>query len=181
MSGGGLRLVGLVASVRIQACLLLPVSLVSCVPAYTGGAHRLDPVMGAAVALILFATAFWGLLEARRPWYRERLERLSPPPPGAQTVARDKTFDLFSRGLATPLLLVLLIGLALSYTTGIPAGMLLAGMAGAMLWQSRWLAAEEKRLGGRVLCLHTPVRVAADDPNGPAYRRSRFWIVHETP
>ncbi|MDH6711436.1 hypothetical protein P3T27_008194 [Kitasatospora sp. MAA19] len=177
---GGLRLVGLVASVRIQASLLLPVSLVSCVPAYTGGSHQLDPATSVGTALILFVTTFWGLLKVRRPWYETRLERLSPPPPTAEMVAGDKTFDLFSRSLTKPLLLVLLIGLTASYATGIPVGMFLAGMAAAMLWQSRWLAAEEKQLGGRVVCLHTPVRVAADDPNGTAYRQSRFWIVRET-
>ncbi|MEV7776114.1 hypothetical protein [Kitasatospora sp. NPDC086791] len=131
--------------------------------------------------LLLFAVTCYGLLRARGPWYRERLERLSPPPPAAELVASDETFDLFSRGLTTPLLLVLLIGLALGYATGIPVGMFVAGMAAAMLWQSRRLAAEERRLGGRVLCLHTPVRVAADDPHGPLYRRSPFWIVRETP
>lgn len=59
--------------------------------------------------------------------------------------------------------------------------MLLAGTAAAMLWQSRQLAAREKQLGGRVLCLHTPTRVAADDPNAAAYRQSRFWIVPDAP
>ncbi|MFD8707705.1 hypothetical protein ACFV1W_34840 [Kitasatospora sp. NPDC059648] len=178
--GDGLRLVELVASVRIQASLLLTVSLVSCVPAYIGGSHQLGPATSVGTALILFATTFWGLLKARRPWYEARLEGLAPPPPTAETVARDKTFDLFSRSLTKPLLLVLLIGLVLSYATGIPAGMLLAGMAAAMLWQSRWLTAQEKQLGGRLVCLHTPIRVAADDPNGTAYRQSRFWIVRET-
>ncbi|WP_329494370.1 hypothetical protein [Kitasatospora herbaricolor] len=176
---GGLPLVGLVASVRIQASLLLPVSLVSCVPAYVWGPHRLDLTASVAVALLLFATTFSALLKARRPWYETRLAQMTPPPPTAELVARDQTFDLFSRGLTKPLLLVLLIGLALSYATGMPAGMLLAGLAAAMLRQSRCLAAEEKRLGGRIVCLHTPVHVTADDPNGPAYRRARFWIVRE--
>ncbi|MER7579615.1 hypothetical protein [Kitasatospora sp. NPDC097691] len=174
---GGLRLVGLVASVRIQAVLLLSVSLVSCVPAFTAGDHGSDPVRGVLVGVILFVTMFFGILKARRPWYETRLEHLTPPPPTAETVAEDKTFDLLSRGLTVPLLLVLGIGLAVGYATGIPVGMFLAGMAAGMLWQSRWLAAEERRLGGRVLCLHTPPRVAADDPNGAAYRQSRFWIV----
>ncbi|MFE6049188.1 hypothetical protein ACFQ6N_00345 [Kitasatospora sp. NPDC056446] len=175
--GSGLRLVGLVASVRIQAGLLLPVSLVSCVPAFTGGAEPADPVMSVGTGALLFAVTYVGLLRTRRPWYETRLAGVTPPPPGAELVARDKTFDLFSRALTVPLVLVLLVGLGVGYATGIPAGMLLAGLAAAMLWQSRWLAAEQERLGGLVVCLHTPVRVAADDPDARAYRESRFWLV----
>ncbi|MFD8755116.1 hypothetical protein ACFV0O_29680 [Kitasatospora sp. NPDC059577] len=178
---GGPRLVGLVQSVRIQGALLLAVSLVSCVPAFLGGAGEPDPLRSAGTGLLLFATTCYGLQRARRPWYRERLERLSPPPPTAEPVPQGEAFDLFSRSLTAPLLLVLLIGLAVGYATGIPVGMFVAGMAAGMLLQSRWLAAEERRLGGRVLCLYTPVRVRADDPDGPLYRRSPFWIVRETP
>ncbi|MFI8456615.1 hypothetical protein [Kitasatospora sp. NPDC085464] len=173
----GLRLMGLVESVRIQAVLLLSVSLVSCVPAFTAADQGSDPVNGVLVGVILFVVMFFSYLKARRPWYETRLEQLAPPPPTAETVARDKTFDLLSRGLTVPLLLVLAIGLAASYATGTPIGMFLAGVAAAMLWQSRWLAAEQERLGGRVLCLHTPLHVAADDPNRAVYVQSRFWIV----
>jgi hypothetical protein len=131
------------------------------------------------IALILFTATFLAFLKARRPWYESRLEQLTPPPPSAELVEEENTFNLHSRSLTTPLLAVLLIGVVVSYATGVPVGMALTGLAAAMLLQSRWLAAEEKRLEGRLMCLHTPVHVAADDPNGPAYRQSRFWIIRE--
>ncbi|MFJ1708848.1 hypothetical protein [Kitasatospora sp. NPDC088346] len=135
--------------------------------------------MSVGCALLFFVTTFSALLKARRPWYEARLENLTPPAPTAEVIARDKTFDVLSQNLTKPLILVLLVGLALAYATGLPVGLILAGVGAAMLWQSRWLAAEEKRLGGRVLGPLAPVRVAADDPNGTAYRQSRFWIVRE--
>ncbi|MGA5822370.1 hypothetical protein ACPC54_31445 [Kitasatospora sp. NPDC094028] len=177
----GLRLVGVVAAVRIQGALLLPVSLVSCATAFTSGSHPLGLAGSAGTGVLLFAATFGALLKVRRPWYETRLAQLSPPPSSAERVVPDRTFDLFSRTLTVPLLLVLGIGLTLSSVTGVPVGMFLAGMAAAMLWQSRWLEAEEQRLGGRLLCPYAPVRVAPGDPNTQVYRESRFWIVRETP
>ncbi|WP_369185022.1 hypothetical protein [Streptomyces sp. Y1] len=175
----GLRLVGAVAAVRIQGALLLGVSLASCVPAFLDGPNRLDPVAGIGTAALLFVSTFCALLKLRRPWYETRLARLTPPPATAEPVAPDRTFDLLSRTLTVPLLLVLAIGIGIGAATGVPAGMFLAGLAAAMLWQSRWLAAEEKRHGGRLLCPYAPFRVAPDDPHAAAYRESRFWIVRE--
>jgi hypothetical protein len=63
--GSGLRLVGLVASLRVQASLLLPVSLMSCIPAYAWGAHQLAPIGSVGIALILLTAAFLAFLKAR--------------------------------------------------------------------------------------------------------------------
>ncbi|MEV4616011.1 hypothetical protein AB0K43_25965 [Kitasatospora sp. NPDC049258] len=172
----GLRLVGLVAAVRIQAALLLPVSVVSCVPAFVG--HDLITASGSG--LVLFVTMFSALLRGRRPWYEARLEKLSPPSPSTEVVAREDTFDLFSRSLTVPLVLVLVIGLAVGYGTGVPIGAAMAGIGVGMLRQARWLAAQERLLGGWLLCPFTPPGFTASDPDAAAYRESRFWLVRES-
>ncbi|WP_371498826.1 hypothetical protein OG871_22730 [Kitasatospora sp. NBC_00374] len=175
----GVRLVGVVAAVRIQAALLLPVSLVSCVPAVTGGAHRFTPVATAGMAAVLFVSTFGALLNNRRPWYRSRLERLTAPGPDADVVALDRTFDLYSRSMTVPLVMVLLVGLVVCYSTGVPIGMAVAGIAGGMLWLSGRLAAQERLLGGWIVGPHMPVRTTTADPNYAVYRESRFYLVRD--
>ncbi|WP_371476940.1 hypothetical protein [Kitasatospora sp. NBC_00315] len=175
-------LMGAVAAMRTQAALLLLASLVSCAPAYLGKPAGADPTTAITVGVLLFVVSFGALSKARpRSWYEERLAGMAAPPLTATVIPREQTFEIISRTLTKPLLLILVVGLVLSYATGMPAGMLLAGIACSMLRQSRWPAGREKELNGRIVCPHAPARTSDDDPHLAAYRQVPYYIVHTEP
>jgi len=173
---GRLRLVGATAGLRAQAVLFIPVGLVSCAPGY----GRQDSLTPAVAGVVLFAVSCWGYLRSRGPsWYGERLERPAGPPAAAELVDREQEFDLLSRSLTVPLTVALAAGLLVAWATGLLLGAALVGLGVGMAWRSRWLAAQERRLGGRLVCALSPVRVAADDPNLAVYRDAPHWIVRD--
>ncbi|RKE17663.1 hypothetical protein [Streptomyces sp. TLI_171] len=170
----GLRLVGLVGSARIQAALALPVALVSCVPVFLWGPSG---GQAAIVAALLFGVTFLAGLRGLRASLTRRLAEVTAPPPGLEVVPDAEEFDLHSRNLTLPLVLALAAGAGIGVVTGVPAGMALAGPAVAMLWLSRWLAAEERHLGGRVVCVLAPLLARGDEPALDTYTRADLWIV----
>ncbi len=73
------------------------------------------------------------------------------------------------------------LGLVIACNTGVPAGLALAGVGGGMLHQARRLTREERKLGTWLLYPLAPLRVAADDPALPTYRRVPFYTFPVQP
>jgi hypothetical protein len=125
----------------------------------------------------LFAVPFGWAAGPRRAWYRERLADTAPAPGGVPVVAARDAFDRVSRPLTRPVLLALAVGLAIAWATGVPVGLALAGLGCGLLLQARWLAAQERRGGRRLLCPLTPLRVDPGDPHLALYRRVPFYVA----
>jgi hypothetical protein len=172
-----LHLVGLVAATRCTALVVLGAGLAGALPVVLGHRGGLSAAPAVVLAVGLFAVPFGWAAGPRRAWYRERLADTAPAPDGVPVVAARDAFDRVSRPLTRPVLLALAVGLAIAWATGVPVGLALAGLGCGLLLQARWLAAQERRGGRRLLCPLTPLRVDPGDPHLALYRRVPFYVA----
>lgn len=171
-------LIGAVAAGRALGSIALLVGLVTSPVALMGSATGLGGPVGAALALLLWGVPFVWVSGARRAWYRTRLEAATPAPQGFAVIARENTFEMVVRPLTVLVIIALGLGLLIAYTTGVPAGLALAGAGAGLLWQTRWLAREERNRGTWLLCPHAPLRPNSDDPALALYQQVPFYTAH---
>jgi hypothetical protein len=163
-----------VAAARVLGSIALLVGLVASLTTLIGGTAGLG---GPVLAVLLFGVPFAWVVVARRAWYRNRLEAATSAPQGSPVIARENTFEAVSRPVTVPVVIGLGLGLIIASTTGVPAGLALAGAGSGLLWQAQWLAREERKRGIWLLCPHTPVRPAPDDPSLALYRQVPFYTA----
>ncbi|MEE1808542.1 hypothetical protein [Streptomyces sp. BE133] len=170
-------LVGAVATARVLGSIALLVGLVTSLTALMGGTAGLGGPVLAVLAVLLFGVPFAWVSVARRAWYRTRLEAATPAPQGSPVIARENTFEAVSRPLTVPVVIGLGLGVLIASTTGVPAGLALAGAGSGLLWQAQWLAREERKRGTWLLCPHAPLRPAPDDPALALYQQVPFYTA----
>ncbi|MGW5251088.1 hypothetical protein ACWEQN_46775 [Streptomyces sp. NPDC004129] len=165
------------ATARALGTIALLVGLVTSLTTLMGGTAGLGGPVLAVLAVLLFGAPFAWVAVARRAWYRNRLEAATPAPQVSPVIARENTFKAVSQPLTVPVVIALGLGLLIASTTGVPAGLALAGAGSGLLWQAQWLAREERKRGIWLLCPHAPLRPAPDDPSLALYRQVPFYIA----
>ncbi|MFK0296453.1 hypothetical protein ACIQU6_39110 [Streptomyces sp. NPDC090442] len=170
-------LVGAVAATRALGTIALLVGLVASLAALMGGTAGLGGPVLAVLAVLLFGVPFAWVAIARRAWYRTRLEAATPAPQGSPVIARENTFEVVSRTLVVPVVIGLGLGVLVASTTGVPAGLALAGAGSGLLWHAQWLAREERKRNTWLLFPHAPLRPAPDDPSLPLYQQVPFYTA----
>jgi hypothetical protein len=170
-------LIGVVGSARALGSLAVLSGLTGALPVLLGHTKGLSGAVVAVIGVLLFGIPCAWFAGPRRTWYRDRLEAAEPAPDGSVVTAPEETFERVSRPMTSTVVVTIGVGLLIAYTTGVPAGLVLTGVGAGILSQAQWVARQERAKGVRLLCPASPGRVAADDPNLPAYQEVPFYTV----
>ncbi|BBA98914.1 hypothetical protein RVR_5299 [Actinacidiphila reveromycinica] len=170
-------LVGVVGSARATGSLAVLCGAAGALPVLLGHTKGLSGTAVAVIGALLFVLPCVWSAGPRRAWYRARLEAAVPAPAESVVTAPEETFERVTRPMTSTVVVTIGVGLLLAYTTGIPAGLVIAGIGAGMISQAQWVAGQERAQGVRLLCPAAPGRVSADDPNLAAYQDVPFYTV----